>query len=355
MTKPNAFLNGEPSFNPENYNGSLMASLNFYNTEVPEEVKRDWTVAYWKNQGKNVAFFDKINESYFVQTGALVRIMERGFEIEPNHHAYLARKHAEFVAKVEEYMPETTGVKPKMVVAVKKTMEEKVEDQVRKIGSDLDAELDTIVKTGSSKLVVKVHMARVTTLPTAAKVLLKIYQPQFDEIKYALIGLDVELKEAYSHVTKKTLRSMYDFLESVVSACRQAKSIEKPRKRKIKSPAQLVAKVQYLKSYDELQMKSVTPDKIIGAETVYLFNTKLRKLFKYVAVAGLTLSVKGTSLLNFDAEKSCSKTVRKPEQFFQGMNAMTKRPVTKKFDDIRGVAAAAPGRINSDMIILKVF
>jgi hypothetical protein len=110
--------------------------------------------------------------------------------------------------------------------------------------------------------------------------------------------------------------------------------------------------------YAELGLKSVHPAKIIGADTVYLFNTRLRKMFKYVAIDGMTLTVKGTTLQNFDTAKSGSKTIRKPEVYFSPMSGwedMTKRPFNKLFDEVKSVLAKAPGRISSDMIIVKVF
>ena len=64
--------------------------------------------------------------------------------------------------------------------------------------------------------------------------------------------------------------------------------------------------------------------------------------------------VKGSTLLGFDKQESEAKTVRKPgEQLKQVMGS---RPIARKFfKEIKAVSVTPNGRVNKDMIILKVY
>lgn len=344
----------EPSFNVMDYQGSLVRHLNFFNNEVENEKKQEWTIEYWKSKDLDVVGFDKIPDGYFTQTGVLVRLISQGIELDPVHVKFLEKTYIDIksrVALAATLQKETPDVKPVRV----KTAAEKYYDKAREICSDIDAELDQIAESGKQRLNLKSFFASKGVLGGASKLIAEQYKNQVEELSQALLGLDPQLKEGYSHLSKKEIRTMYDFLTEVLTLCNQTVKTAKPRSKKEKPPAVVAAKVQYLKEYPELKMTSVHPSKIVGCEEVWLFNTKVRKLFRYTAIDGNKLTIKGTTLLNFDVEKSGSKTIRKPDQFFESYAEWTKRPMNKAFNEIRGVLASGPGRISKDMIILKCF
>jgi hypothetical protein len=183
-----------------------------------------------------------------------------------------------------------------------------------------------------------------------------VFSNTLKEIQEAIAGKDPELTESYSCYTRRTLRQMTEFCQSIADLCNQVKNVvRKPTVRKAKPPAVIAAKVKYLKEFPEWKLKSLPAEKIIGCIELWVFNTKYRKMSRYVAVEGMSLTIKGTTLVNFDTEKSGSKTLRKPIEFFEGTDDATKRPITKKFNDINGVLAKVNGRINEETIIWKIF
>ncbi len=113
--------------------------------------------------------------------------------------------------------------------------------------------------------------------------------------------------------------------------------------------------VKYLKEYPSLKLKSVTPDKIVNSTEVWVFNVKVRRLFKYTALDGTKLSVRGTTIINVNPEKSGGKILRKPEAQLEGVWDMTSRPLNKLYTAIRARASKAVGRMNEDSVILKCF
>ena len=99
---------------------------------------------------------------------------------------------------------------------------------------------------------------------------------------------------------------------------------------------------------------SINPADIIGAQALWVYNVKTRKLGRYVAAAYQTLNVKGTSIVNFDTDKSVSKTLRKPDEKLREFAKAGKVALRKFLDDIKATEAKMNGRISADVVLLKV-
>lgn len=169
---------------------------------------------------------------------------------------------------------------------------------------------------------------------------------------------DDQLKEGYSHRTKKQIKAFIAFLKEIESACtmlmEEAKINRAPRKAKVVSKDKLVAKLKYLKSNEPLKLVSINPADIIGAKELWTYNTKNRKLGKYVASDFHDLGVKGTSITGFDEVKSVQKTLRKPLDQLKEFKAAGKVQLRKFLEDINAVDTKMNGRINAEIMLLKV-
>ena len=108
------------------------------------------------------------------------------------------------------------------------------------------------------------------------------------------------------------------------------------------------------KENKELKLVSISPVDIVGATELWIFNAKTRKLGRYVAASYQTLSVKGTSILNFDEQKSVAKTLRKPADQLKEFNKAGKVALRTFIKDIRATEIRLNGRINEDTVLLKV-
>jgi hypothetical protein len=73
-----------------------------------------------------------------------------------------------------------------------------------------------------------------------------------------------------------------------------------------------------------------------------------------VAAEYQTLSVKGTSIINFNENSSIQKTLRKPEEKLKEFKAAGKVQLRKFLDDINATDTKLTGRINEEVILLKV-
>jgi hypothetical protein len=168
-----------------------------------------------------------------------------------------------------------------------------------------------------------------------------------------------QLQEAYNTKSKKEIRNLLAFYKEIESACNmlieESKVNKAPRVKKSVSKDKLVEKLKYLKTFEPLKLVSANPVNIIGASELWVYNTKNRKIGKYVAdeFTG-PLTVKGTVILGFDEHKSVQKSIRKPEEKIKEFKDANKIMLRKFLEDINATDTKLNGRINEDTILLKI-
>lgn len=193
-----------------------------------------------------------------------------------------------------------------------------------------------------------------------ARIIRGFYESDAGEFAELVGGTsDEDLKEAYSHLKKPQQKKVNDFYTKLLEACdtaiATAKAKSAPRKRKPVPPSKIVAKIKYKAEDTDLKLKSINPVDIVGAKELYVYNTKTRKLGRYVADEFIgELSVKGTTIVGFAPSASVQKTLRKPvEQLKEFMGAS--KPNTRKFlDTVKTVDIKLNGRLNPETLLLKV-
>jgi hypothetical protein len=191
-----------------------------------------------------------------------------------------------------------------------------------------------------------------------ARIIREFYTRDLEELIEVATTKDEQLKEAYSHLSKVQLRKITAFYQEIVSACemlaQEAKVNRKPKAKKAVPAEKIVAKLKYKKADEPLKLVSINPADILGAKELWTYNTKSRKLGKYVASEFADLGVKGTSIVNFDEHKSIQKTLRKPIDQLKEFKAAGKVALRKFLDDINAVDTKMNGRINEEIMLLKV-
>jgi hypothetical protein len=192
-----------------------------------------------------------------------------------------------------------------------------------------------------------------------ARIIKDLYARETAEIAELLSAKpDPQLIEGYKHRTKKQIKNLYLFLTEIQTACtmlmEEAKVMRKPRTPKAVSKDKLVEKLKYKKQDDTLKLVSINPVDIIGAKELWIYNTKTRKLGKYVAKEYAELGIKGTAIINFDEDKSIQKTLRKPAEQIAAFKAAGKVALRKILDEINSVDTKMNGRISEEIMLLKV-
>jgi len=186
-----------------------------------------------------------------------------------------------------------------------------------------------------------------------------IFEKRAEEISEAVEGKDKDLTEAYSNYTKPELKKFDLFHKNLLKACVMMQEVAKveraPRKKKVISTEKVVSKLKYKKDDKVLGIVSLNPTQLVGAKEAWVFDTKTRKLTKYVAddVAG-TLSVKGASIIGVNQAKSTSKTLRYPATQLAAFKKAGKVQLRTFMEDIPTVGISPSGKINENQIILKI-
>jgi len=191
-----------------------------------------------------------------------------------------------------------------------------------------------------------------------ARIIKDFYAKDLNELVEAASTKDEQLKEAYSHLSKVQLRKITAFYQEIVSACemlaQEAKVNRKPKAKKAVPAEKIVAKLKYKKADEPLKLVSINPADILGAKELWTYNTKSRKLGKYIAEEFQDLGIKGTTIIGFSEVKSVQKTLRKPIDQLKEFKAAGKVVLRRFLEDINAVDTRMNGRINEDIILLKI-
>jgi hypothetical protein len=255
---------------------------------------------------------------------------------------------------------EVVEIKP---IGVQPSIQDRVREAAYKMTEEIEDAIDGFQKDPESfdpKAFKMLNLLKGKEVKAAhARIIKGFYSRDLAELEELASGkADEQLREGYSHRSKKQIKNLIAFYQEIMSACdmlaQEAKVNRKPRKTKVVSKDKIVAKLKFLKTNEPLKLVSINPTDIIGASELWIFNTKTRKLGKYVANEFNTLNVKGTTITNFNEFTSIQKTVRKPEEKLKEFKAAGKVQLRKFLDDINATDTKLNGRINEETILLRV-
>jgi hypothetical protein len=255
---------------------------------------------------------------------------------------------------------EIVEVKP---VGTQPSIQDRVRETAYKMTEEIEDAIDSFQKDPEAfdpKAFKMLNLLKGKEVKAAhARIIKTFYSRDLAELEELASGKgDEQLREAYSHRSKKQIKNLIAFYQEIMMACdmlaQEAKVNRAPRKAKAVPKEKLIAKLKFKKTDEPLKLVSINPVDIIGAGELWIFNIKTRKLGKYVAAEFNTLNVKGTTITNFDEFKSVQKTVRKPEEKLKEFKAAGKVQLRKFLDDINATDTKMNGRINEETILLKV-
>ena len=346
------FSGHEPKFNIELSKTQLMLALNWYSQNRTSKDAEKYVTDFFKKRLKvDIGAIAKDCNSTFCH---LCRIVYNGGQLSVKDQVWFDNE----VKKVENQLKikKVKVVEDKTnVISIQDRIREKSQECIGELEGQLDDYIASDYKIDASPYGVmhtlnikSVHVNRIVDVFKRRRV-------EFDNV---LNTDDKELKEGYSNFTKSQLKKIIAWCDQVILDCQKvsgsAAQNRKPRKRKVKSPEELVAKVKVMDKFDELKLVSLPTRDIIGATQLWVYNVKTRKLGCYHAEDAGGFSVKGTSLENFSESKSVHKKLRKPEVSLPEVMIAGKVLLRNYMDGIRAVESALTGRLNSDTILLRI-
>jgi hypothetical protein len=348
---------GAPVVTQDNYKISLMQALNYYNSTMENGTRAKVVHHYLKkNNSQFRDIFSLAPDWEFLNVSSLVLIKEKGQYLSEEHQNKMTEMLNNIYDKYKNTRIENEGDvefkadKPPVI-----SIEQRIIDSARTHSEQIDYAIDQFIRDKASSFSTKSHLLANNISSAVAKRIGEYYQNTLNEINEAIEGQDEQLVEGYSFLSKVELRRFRDFIKSIVDDCAQHQvTAKKPRIMKAKPPAVIVKKLKFLREFAELNLKSCNPADIVGADELWVYNTKNRKLTNYTAANGDVLSVKGTTILNYDVSQSQSMTLRKPEEFFKN-TTIGKRAMSNAIKEIKTKPSTPNGRINEDTILVGAF
>ena len=320
-------------------------------------------IGYAKEHGyKNANKFKKL----YIPTSvaSIIRGLENGL-VFPDHKDYPDegsagwQKHIH--SELRKYNKKAIEMKAEdldkgKIVKKRKTVQENMEAKVRDLLGEVDHAID-LWDTDKFDMYSyltdnKVSSAVASKIPTH-------YTDLQLEIQDAILGTDPQLKEGYSFMNMSEKKGFLNFVTKIILDTERYadnnKPIRKPRKAKAISATKLVSKLSYLDHDPINKVKSIDPSKIVGSKQLWLFNTKTNEIIKYDQSDRAGLSVKGTTIQNFNEKTSSSKKLgMKTEHFIDRILDAGSTVLNKVMSEINSKASKVTGRVNNNMIILKV-
>ncbi len=254
----------------------------------------------------------------------------------------------EAVAEVKENKPEKRKV----------SIQDRINEQVNTFIGEIEGKVDDFVNSDfKDKYDCYAHLQDMGCKSVHARKMRDLYMTQYNESVDVFNGDDEYLSEAFGHLKPRYQEKMMHFfgviIDDIERLIKNSTSQRKPRKKKTLSASRLIKGLKFQVEHPELRLASVNPEKIIGANELWVYNTKYNKMGVYYAENSVRgLSVKGCTIQNFNTNTSTQKTARKPQEV---LSTLTKRTLNKNIKQMKTKDQTVTGRINSQTILLGVF
>ena len=337
----------------------LIRAVNWYRNTGSSKSYKKWTLDWMKSKDSHWTAEDtelarRAEKKYFSRVGHYCRLMSRGCPADVN--VLQAIRNGINLIIREGEKSKTTAPAPRVSPMVR------LKESVDRLACDMNVTIDSLhlsvmegEKTFDPKIPAWLYDNKVSA--KQAELLYKMYSPVFDEVTAALAGEDDQLNEAYDYLGKRKLRRLQKGLDAILRTLQDhyVKNQKPRKKRTVKfDPSKAVKKVNYMKSCDELGISSIDPKKIIGAKKLVIFNTKYRYLQVFEASGHDGLMVKGTTIQNFDKDRSLMKTLRDPKSVLPKIKGI--RSFNNTWSSIKTKERkVSSGRIGQHTILVQAY
>lgn len=341
----------------EIFKKELSKSLSWYNNVASNEDLKSYTLEYIKAldiSKQDLKIIQSANELEFKVIGALCRMYNLGMTPPNEEDTKLRQK---IISRLNAIKRNGKPAVAKSSTISKYDKIQAAMNQKRQsyMGAIEDV-VDNFLLTWKSDFSMKKWLFERQVPSAYVSPIKERYSSWVTEISSAISG-DEYWKEAYSNYSKPRLGLLREFLNNIIKDCEEytqgTKKSRKPRKAKEKSPDKVTSKVKFQLGIPELKITSVKPEKIVKAEQVWLFDTAYRNLTVLYALEG-GLTVRGTSIHNYDEKLSCKKKIRKPNEILPKIVNGGKVFLRKVMDSIKCRTQPAKGRLGKSTVILRV-
>lgn len=350
------YVGDEPFYSKTPTRVEMTLAYNWYNYQFSSEDAVKFLNEYLKDNKRPL--IRKLRDWEVPTTvGWIARLLTIGSTVNSDSIKWFESKLSDLYTAMEkrvevEQQQVDLGVKaPRIAVA------ERVKRQVGVlIGEELDYVLDQFYNGEIDSFDLYAWMKENDVKAKQAAMVVAYLQRLLDE-------LQSDDPAVYETRTKRSAVREIKFYQALIKDgltwVRGAKVVKKPRKPRTVKEKNLrtkVGKVVYQPRDDELKITSEDPAKILGAEVVFVYNTKRKQLTSYVAAdPNKGLEISRSSIRGYDEQASQTKRLGRPKGTLDQMVSSPKTKAVKTFNTIKSKGMEPSGRLNANTVILKVY
>jgi hypothetical protein len=344
------YMGDEPVFLGAMTDGEYGLALNWYNCMCDTSDAREYIDTYLKanNRLAEAKHIKRVSDAWVPSTAAWVfRMLSKGYQLPSSAKVYAENKLKESLARVSKDDPKESKSAP--VISI--------QERIRERQHDIIGEIEEMIDSGEEFSIYDWLKAK--EIPaTYCTSIIAHYSPWLAELIEAYEGGDPQLKEAYRYLSKPQLRKRIEFLNKMIEDVDRYGNVTKktraPRKPRAVSLEKKLKNLKYQKEDNTFKIASINPEKIIGAQELWTFNTKYKVVTVFRALDRGGLQIKGTSIIGYDEKTSLSKGCgRKPEDVLTKLQNGGKIILRKLMDELK-TDKPLQIRINENTVLMKV-
>jgi hypothetical protein len=341
----------------------LIHAFQWYNHNKESRDARKYLIEYLTKNNEITPLqkqaADSLNLSWNIVDGWLARCLSRGAWIPDTTFNNFKERMNVFRERLDKIVAEK-GLAATIVADTSNviSIQERVQGKVDYFIMELEGKFDDVWHEQSGEeFVPYTWMVENEVKPMHASKIAEYFKQRAADWIAIIESKDEYVKESYPRPRKEMIEAAKFFGLVATDAEKLASNKAAARKPRKKKPISFDKKVKNLKfKKDDIDNKlvSIDPVKIVGAEKLWIYNVKTRKLGVYVALDGAGLDVKGSAIQNYKYGESVSKTLRKPKDVLSRVLDGGKVVLRKVMGEINSKPQELNGRINKDTILLRV-
>lgn len=346
------YLGDEPTLRDNYGNSEFTYALSWYGSMCTIAEAREYLKDYLTsvNRQKEISNINKLSDAWVSLTAAwIARIICRGTKVHEGANEFLQNKLKEAAQRVATKKEEVVEENTTAVVSIKERMRERQ--------SEIIGDIEQLLDSGEEFSLYDWLKAK--EIPaTYCAAIIAYYSPWLAELIESLEGGDEQLKEAYAYMTKKQLKERILFMSKLIEDAEKYSNVTKktraPRKPRAVSVEKRLKYFRYQKEDNNFKIASINPEKIIGAQELWTFNTKYKVVTVFRALDRGGLQINRSSITGYDEKTSFSKgTGRSPEKSLDFLRNGGKIVLRKMMDGLK-TNKPLQVRINENTVLMRV-
>jgi hypothetical protein len=349
----------------EDINSKMATAFNWYNYNKDPKDATKYLIKFCQGRPQYEKYVRSLRSApdwkISSTAGWLARMADQGAPLEQKSYDFIEEKLNNVYNEYKDKIEEKKQDKPNLSV------QQKIHNAAMEHVADIEVEIDNVFLSNFTETFDSYKfMADRDLKGKTAQIISKHFQKTLDEYQQGLNDrqkkINSDLAEAFEDVPISELKRIIKLYKGIVDSAntiaQNAAKARKPKKRRVrkgKTADKIVSKLKYMESFDDLKLVSENPEKIVGAKAVFFYNTKRKTLTMYMAEDASGLTVSRSSIRKFDASKSGTKRIGKQMKLLETVQKETKTRAIKAFLNNKTKINSSTGRVNENMIIVKIF